>query len=222
MENTNANYIYALKYGWLTRLYDPMVKWTTREATFKMQLVQQVQARSGQAILDLACGTATLTIHLKKAYPEARVTGIDGDPKILELARRKLARQNIALRLDHGLSYRLPYPDASFDHVVSSLFFHHLTRPKKQQTLQEIYRVLKPAGRLHVADLGEARNRLMRTAFFLVQLLDGFQTTRDNVSGHLLQLFRDAGFANMRETAHFSTLVGTLSLYSGVKSAARA
>jgi ubiquinone/menaquinone biosynthesis C-methylase UbiE len=87
------------------------------------------------------------------------------------------------------MAFELPYPDASFDRVISSLLFHHLTRENKERTLREVFRVLRPGEELHVADWGKAQNWPMRVAFLLVQMLDGFETTADNVNGLLPELF---------------------------------
>jgi hypothetical protein len=79
--------------------------------------------------------------------------------------------------------------------------------------LKEVYRVLVPGGELHVADWGKAGNALMRSAFFLVQLLDGFKTTTDNVNGLLPEFFSAAGLQDVQETARYATLFGTMALY---------
>jgi SAM-dependent methyltransferase len=75
-------YIPALRFEWLSTLYDPVML-LMRESTFKRTLVEQANIKNGYRLLDLGCGTATLTILIKKAYPGTEVTGLDGDPKIL-------------------------------------------------------------------------------------------------------------------------------------------
>ncbi|MCI0693927.1 methyltransferase domain-containing protein [candidate division KSB1 bacterium] len=107
----------------------------------------------------------------------------------------------------------MDFPDNFFDRVISSLLLHHLTAENKRRTLAEIFRVLKPGGALHVADWGKAQNVAMRGAFFLVQMFDGFATTTENVQGKLPDYFREAGFANVKETQRYMTVYGTLSLY---------
>jgi ubiquinone/menaquinone biosynthesis C-methylase UbiE len=212
--DTQDRYIPALGYRWLTGLYDPVVALTTREATFKPALLDQAELRPGQRVLDLACGTATLSIAAKQRVPSIELTGLDGDPDILRVARDKAQRAGMKLQFDEGLSHALPYADGSFDVVLCSLFFHHLDRAAKLATLREVLRVLKPGGMLHVADWGRAQDPLMRLAFYGIQLLDGFRTTRDNVHGLLPQFMMDSGFSGVRETRRFRTLFGTLSLYS--------
>ncbi|MBA2483951.1 MAG: methyltransferase domain-containing protein, partial [Nitrosomonas sp.] len=123
------------------------------------------------------------------------------------------------IQFDQAFSEELPYPNEYFDRVVSSLFFHHLTRDHKKRTGKEIFRILKPHGELHVADWGRASNLLMRGLFIPVQLLDGFKNTQDNVSGKLVGLFEQAGFAQVMERQAFNTIFGTMVLYSAVKKA---
>ncbi len=81
----------------------------------------------------------------------------------------------------------------------------------------EIDRVLKQGGELHIADWGKAQNIVMRSLFYIVQLLDGFETTADNVRGRLPTLIKETGFQGMRKTADFATPLGTISLLSAEK-----
>lgn len=219
MSEDRSNYIPALRYEWLTGFYDMVMDKMMRETTFKQALVRQARVASGHRVLDLGCGTATLTLLIKQAQPEAEVTGLDGDPKALQIARAKVAKSGLPIALDEGMAFNLPYSDNSFDRVFSGLLFHHLTREDKKRTLKEVYRVLVPGGELHVADWGRASNVLLRLAFFLVQLLDGFKTTTDNVNGLLPDFFSKAGLEDVQQTAHYSTIFGTMSLYKARKPA---
>lgn len=212
-----TDFIPALRYHWLTSFYDPIIRWTTRESTFKSRLIQQIQIGSEQRVLDLGCGTGTLTLLIKQTYPKTKVFGLDADPKVLQIAEKKITKNGLGVVFDQGMSFELPYPDHSFDAVVSSLMFHHLTLKNKLRTLGEIYRVLKPQGQLLIADWGKAQNKIMRIAFLSVQLLDGFKTTTDNVKGLLPQLMVEAGFDKTVETGRFMTLYGTISLYKAIK-----
>lgn len=82
--------------------------------------IRQARIMPGQRVLDLDCGTATLTIMLKQARPEADVVGLDGDPEVLAIGREKIAKAGVEVRLDEGMAYSLAYPDQAFDRVVSS------------------------------------------------------------------------------------------------------
>ena len=213
----NEKYIPALGYNWLTPFYDTVVGFTTGEKLFKDALIEQAKVEAGYRVLDLACGTGTLTALLKKNAPQAEIIGIDGDPTILGLAREKARAGNLEIQFDEGMSVSMPYADASFDLVVSSLFFHHLTRENKLKTLREVRRVLKRGGEFRIADWGLPANLLMRFNSYFIQLLDGFETTADNFNGFLLELMADAGFKEIEETNRFNTLFGTIRLHKSRK-----
>lgn len=217
MNEDRSKYIPALRYEWLTGFYDTVMDRMMHETAFKQALVRQARVKKGHRILDLGCGTATLTFLIKQAHPDTEVTGLDGDPKALNIARKKIAQSGLSITLDEGMAFDLPYPDNSFDRVFSSLLFHHLTREDKERTLKEVYRVLRPGGELHVADWGKASNVLMRSAFFMVQLLDGFKTTSDNVNGLLPAFFSQAGLQAVQQKARYETMFGTMALYKAWK-----
>jgi SAM-dependent methyltransferase len=210
-------YVPALGFASLTRLYDPVLRLTLRETTFKRALVAQAALASAMRVLDLGAGTGTLTLMLQRSAPAAKLVGVDGDAAVLELARAKAAAAGDAVRFDRAMASALPYGDAVFDRVVSSLLFHHLSPADKRRTLREVFRVLVPGGELHVADWGRPRNVVMRALFLGVQLLDGFATTAESVAGMLPELFREAGFVAVAETDAFATVFGTLALYRATR-----
>ena len=219
MNQQRADFLPALSYHVLTALYDPLLRWTMHESVFKGQLIRQARIQSGERALDLGCGTGTLTLRLKQVHPDAEVVGLDADPRALRIAEAKAATAGLQVTFDRGLAFALPYPDDAFDRVLSSLLFHHLTHENKQRTAREVVRVLRPGGELHVADWGKARNGMMHVAFLLVQLLDGFDTTTENVRGALPHVFAAAGFEDVRQSAQYATLFGSLTLYQARKRA---
>jgi len=127
MDRNSDKYIPAFSYGFLTPFYDFMMRWAARESAFKPKLVEQARIEKGHRVLDIGCGTATLTILIKKAHPEAEVIGIDGDPKVLQIAKSKVAEAGVNIALDYGITSKLPYPDNSFHRVILSMVLHHLT-----------------------------------------------------------------------------------------------
>jgi SAM-dependent methyltransferase len=188
------SYIPALSHDWLTPLYDTLIRWTMPESRFKRQLVVDANIQSHERVLDLGCGTATLTTLIKTMHPDANVVGVDGDAKILEIARRKTNKAGLEISLNQAMAFDLPYSDASFDRVLSSLMFHHLTRDNKLRTLREVNRVLRTGGEIHIADFGRPQNLLMRAAAYPWRFFDGSTTTADNLNGLLPELMRESGF----------------------------
>ena len=210
----------ALGFHVLTPLYDRVVALTTRERTFKRALLDQAAIEHGHQVLDVGCGSGTLVIAAQRRQPGAQLSALDADRAVLAIAARKARHAGAEIVFDLGRSSALPYADERFDRVVSSLFFHHLSWGDKLLTAREMHRVLRPGGELHVADWGRAGGLFSRTAFLAVQLLDGFDTTSDNVAGMLPVLFASAGFRQVEEARRIPTALGIVSLYRAVKGSA--
>lgn len=210
MSDNSARYIPALGFRQLTPFYDPLLRWVMQDETFKRRLVVQSALRPGMRVLDLGCGTGTLTILMKQMHPEVDVVGLDGDPAVLEVARSKANRAGVSITLDQGMAFELPYPDGSFDRVLSSLVFHHLTARNKQRTLVEIFRVLRLGGEFHIVDFGRPRHLYTRLISPLVKRLE---VAGDNIQGLLPGMIQEAGFEQVFESAQYATLFGDLSLY---------
>lgn len=220
-----SSYKPPLSFHVLTPLYDFIVAITCREATFRPVLIQQANVAPGDVVLDLGCGTGSLTAALKRTHPFAELTCIDPDPASLARAARKVgatpcsqgACDEKGVQFVRGFGQDMSFANQTFDRVLSSLVLHHLLPEDKLATLREIERVLRPSGQLHVADWGEAHVWYERALFLTVQLLDGFDTTSDSVQGILPTLMRTAGFVDVQETRRILTPLGILSLYSATK-----
>lgn len=212
-----SDYIPALKYHFLTPLYDGFIRLTMPEQKVKMRLIQQADIQKGETILDFGCGTATLTLLAEELHPDCSIVGLDVDSQILDIAAKKVLLQKSSIQLKEFDGKNIPFPDGTFDKVLSSWVFHHLTTAQKSNTFCEIYRVLKPGGELHIADWGNAENILMRFLFFVVQLVDNFYTTNDNIQGKIPLLLAKEGFQRVERKGNQSTLFGTLAFLKAVK-----
>ncbi len=208
-------YTPALRFHRLTGVYDWVVSRTMPEKAFKSALLSQASIALGHRVLDFGCGTGTLTLMAQAAVQEAHIMGVDVDERALSIARAKAASANSAVTFLRISSGALPFEDQSFDRVLSCLVLHHLRRDEKVAALAESCRVLRSSGEIHIADWGHPGSSLLRAGFFLTQLLDGFETTRDNVLGHLPALLREAGFFDVIETGHYPTVFGSLRLLRG-------
>jgi ubiquinone/menaquinone biosynthesis C-methylase UbiE len=209
-----ADYLPAVRFDFLTPVFDVFVRGTTRERTFKQKLLDQARLEGGLDALDLGSGSGTLAVWAKQREPALRIRGLDGDPAIIGQAVRKAARAGVDVAFDEGLSYELPYEDASFDRVLSSLFFHHLVPRDKDRTIAEVARVLRPGGQLHVADWGAPRSLSAKLGAAAIRRFDGDEPTRDNLAGRLPELFEAGGLVDARERDRVAAPLGVVSLYS--------
>jgi ubiquinone/menaquinone biosynthesis C-methylase UbiE len=207
----------ALRFKSLTRLYDPLIGITTRERATKGRLVELAGLAEGQRVLDVGCGTGTLALLANAAAPGAEVVGLDADPEMLDQARAKPGAGQI--HFDQGMADQLPYEDASFHRVLSSLVFHHLPRPVKEGAALEIARVLRPGGQFHLADWGPPAGPLMWGLSRSVRYGDGSSTV-DNFAGALPEILRGAGLRCDGERERMRTGFGALCFYTAERPAA--
>ena len=138
-------------------LYDWLAPLMTLGSEHRLhrQVVARLALDQPAAVLDIGCGTGTLTRQIYDALPaEAprRVCGVDAAEAMIAVANRK-AGPRPGLEFAAALAEELPYPDASFDRVLSTFFFHHLNVDLKIKSLAEIWRVLRPGGQAAILDV---------------------------------------------------------------------
>jgi ubiquinone/menaquinone biosynthesis C-methylase UbiE len=121
----------------------------------------------GEQVLDVGCGTGTLAMEAARRVGRAgRVAGVDPGTQQIARARQKAERASLSIDFQVGVIEQLTFPDQSFDVVFSTLMMHHLPTPLKRQGLAEIARVLKPGGRLVIADFTHKQERAGQAARF--------------------------------------------------------
>jgi len=195
---------------WLLPLYDPLTRLLGVEQCYR-HLLGQASISSGNRVLEIGCGTGNLIILAKRLNPGAEFIGIDPDPKALARARRKAQRGGVPVRFDLAFSEQLPFPEASFDRVLSVLMLHHIQPAAKLLALREAFRVLKPGGSLHLADFDKGERH---SGGFLARILHsrhGF--TLPHI---VLDLMRDAGFTDSQEVGRQNFVLGQIAYYKGV------
>lgn len=210
----DPEYIPAARFHVLTRYFDALIAVTMRERLFRGRLADQLlEGLPAEAkIVDIGAGTGTFAIALAERAPGAEVVGVDVDPEILELAEAKQNAAAVTWKL--AAAGELPLPDRSCDRAALSLVLHHLDADGKRAALAEARRVLRPGGSLHIVDWGPAQDPVMRGAFLVAQLIDGFAGTRDHVAGRIPDFVAAAGFAEVRRRGRLRTTGGSLEFLS--------
>lgn len=154
------------------------------------RLVELSGARPGERALDVGCGTGYLAGLLACAVaPGGTVTGIDPAPTMVDHAGRHVRQDGCTFT--QGVAEELPCADGTVDLVVSSLAFHHIPEDRRERALAEMFRVLRPGGRLLLADFRPPKGRAAR---HLVGAMTG-PVMRDNHVDLMKPLVSGAGFA---------------------------
>ncbi|MDX8048487.1 class I SAM-dependent methyltransferase [Lentzea sp. BCCO 10_0798] len=150
------------------------------------RLVDLADIGAGDEVLDVGCGPGYLTALAARAG--GRAVGVDVSEPMIAEARRRRAGGNCSFQV--GRAEALDLPDASFDVVVSSLALHHIPEQSRATAFAEMFRVLRPGGRVLIADFRPPKGHL---ATHLVGAAAG-EAMRDNPVERIAPMLGDAGF----------------------------
>ncbi len=166
-----------------------------RERRLRQETVERAEIGPGHAVLDVGCGTGSLTLAAREAVGAGgKVCGIDPSPEMIEAAKAKGAKIGGDVDFQLGVIESIPYPDASFDVVLSSLMLHHLPDELKRKGFGEVARVLRPGGRFFAVDLAPGSHGLV---------------------GHLMGLFRKPASTGLEPSVGALTDAGFTDIATG-------
>ena len=198
--------------------YDSYMRKMTlgRERALREMTVSLAQVKPGDCVLEVGCGTGTLTLAAKRqAGPSGKVVGIDVIPGMIELSQQKAAQANVDVAFQLGSMDDIPFPASQFDAVLCSFMIFHMSEMVRRKGITEIYRVLKPQGRLLVLDLALPPQPLPRA---IARALFGGMLQHD--LRELLPLMETSGFSDI-EIAQARFRVLGLSVLAFVRGSAR-
>lgn len=183
-------------------------------------------------VLDVACGTGDFTIEIaRKAAEGSIIIGIDLSEGMMKVGREKLKAAGIDATLEYGDCEALTYPGSSFDRVSVGFGvrnFEHL-----EIGLKEMYRVLKPGGKLVILELSVPSNPVIRWCYKLYFLkilpaIGGWVSGNRGAYKYLpasvlhfpapdkfIPMLKEAGFGDVR---HKAFTLGICRMYVGIKS----
>jgi ubiquinone/menaquinone biosynthesis C-methylase UbiE len=198
-EKATSGY-YREEFGRVARFYDMGLRAAFHlvggEVAFRCKIVEMANVRAGNNVLDVSCGTGTLVSLLAScAGPDGHVVGIDLSEQMLEVAKSKVWADQV--EFVRGNAEDIPFQDSFFDRVTMSLAIHEMNRKGRNNTLAQIWRVLKPGGLVVVADMRKPDTLLTKLGMRFVQLAEA-DSLADMWQHKLVREIDDAGFVDIR------------------------
>jgi ubiquinone/menaquinone biosynthesis C-methylase UbiE len=135
----------GLRRTWMAGDFGQIARYSVREAE---GFINRLAVGPGTRVLDVACGTGNTAIPM--ARKGAQVTGVDIAPNLLEQARARASAEGLSASFDEGDAESLPFPDASYDLVVS--MFGAMFAPRPDKVAAELARVCRPGGHIAMAN----------------------------------------------------------------------
>jgi len=137
--------------------YDLLVWLSTfgRERAFREAMLRLAHIKMGESVLDVGCGTGSLAIAAKRQVgTNGDVYGVDASEEMIARAEKKARKAGVEVAFKKGFAQSLPFADAQFDVVLTTVMLHHLPRKARQELAAEMRRILKPGGRVLAIDFG--------------------------------------------------------------------
>ena len=198
---------------WLAPVYDQMCWVMGLGLAMRRRTLALAGLARGGRVLDVGCGTGVLTRLAAQAVgPEGIAVGIDPGPAMISVARLKAARTRSRATFELGVIERLGFGDGTFDVVLSSFMLHHLPADVKRAGLGEVWRVLKPGGRLVLVDFDPTRS-IARLMFAIFRLVPTYARVL-HAAGDPVPLLRAAGFVDV---AAAGSWLGTATFWAARK-----
>ncbi|OGD89574.1 hypothetical protein A2693_02490 [Candidatus Curtissbacteria bacterium RIFCSPHIGHO2_01_FULL_40_12] len=201
----------ALTLGFLTPYYDFITNFAGFGPAIYKKITDYISPKAGDKILDVGTGTANLAMTIKRKYPNLEVVGVDPDENILNIAKRKVAKEKLPIELLKGFAQQLPFRDNTFDFVVSSFVIHHIPKPFKKRAFIEMKRVLKKEGTAVIVDFGIPKNFFANIVILIFSLVEDVGPNRQ---GLIPRLLKEVGFRDVEE---IGSKFGVVSFYRARK-----
>ena len=188
-----------------------------QESRIGKKAASLLNLKGTEKILDIGCGTGTLTIQIAKMLQPDQgglIVGLDAAPKMLQKARKKAA-QIPQIRFDLAAAEKLPYPGEYFDCAISTFFFHHVDLELKKKTLDELWRVIRRQGRVIIVDVDIPTTLFGKLCAYLGYVLFRQPEIKENIDGKLRLVITESRFKSFKIVAAHLGYVSIFELIKG-------
>jgi len=190
----------------LAPIYDRYCPMIGLGPAFRQKTLRHAELKAGENVLDVGCGTGVLTRLAASAVgPAGHVIGIDPAADMIAIANQNAVAEGSRAEFRLAVIENLPFEDNRFDGILSSAMLHHLPPDLKDKGLQEVYRVLKPGGRLVLVDVDRPSNSLW---WILIWPLLFWSNTKDQIAGRIGDLMRRGGFTKVEKAGSWGGFLG--------------
>jgi demethylmenaquinone methyltransferase/2-methoxy-6-polyprenyl-1,4-benzoquinol methylase len=180
---------WSYQYPWLYSAISRMAALTVGgEAKMRRLALAELTLPDQAEILDLCCGSGQTTQVLLSL--SARVTGLDASPLSLQRARQRAPQASFV----EAFAEKMPFAEASFDVVHTSLAIHEMEPGQRQEIFQEVYRVLRPTGQFTLLDFHRPSQVLLWPGFAVFLVLFETETSWQFLSSDLVRELQEVGF----------------------------
>lgn len=206
-----TRYTPALRFHWLTRLYDPLMERWSASRRLRAAVIAGLDVAPGLRLLELGCGPGRLAVEIKRREPGVVLDAVDVDPRMVERARRNALAAGVEIAVRQGDITALR-EDVTYDRIYSTLVFHHLSPPGKEAALAGARRMLVPGGRFVIADFVRPAGSLQAALFSLWGRIEGWGTTAPHYDGRFERMLANA-FPTVERVGEWRTVFGTIGAF---------
>lgn len=196
---------------WLPRFYDFLVKIETfgKDNKLRRIIAEHIIKQSNKSvrILDLATGTGSVAIEIKKTLLDAEIIGVDLSDRMLYIARRKAQKQKVNIAFLKQNIEKTQFKQGYFDVVVISLGLHELPEENRIMVMKEVHRILKKGGRFIILELNRPENWFKRWFINLHFKLFEPDYSKSILEENLILNLKKTGFLKIVKEEHLNGFI---------------